>query len=77
MIRDIVFALRAAFESGTAAWRDARGNPAIAYSFRAGDKVVIATSGISSKVVRRCWCDERYDLENGSTVPGYMLRRLE
>lgn len=59
------------------AWRDARGNPNIRYRFRVGDPVWsdLPPGSAPTTVIRRCWCDESYDLDNGWTCPGYSLRK--
>jgi len=72
MIRDLLHALRVARSAGVEAWHDARGNPAIEYRYRVGD-LVRAPGREPARIVRRCSCDERYDLDNGDTCPGYVL----
>lgn len=60
--------VRHAFAAWAATWRAHRGNPAITYRYGVGQTFAGAT------ITRRCWCDERYDMSDGSTRPGYGIK---
>lgn len=69
----MLWAISVGIEAGCDAWRDARGSRSIKYRFEVGDQVIIKDSGRDATVVRRWMSDERYDLSNGCSVPGYGL----
>lgn len=74
-MKALLWAISVGFEAACDAWRDARGSQAIDYRFEVGDRVVIKDTGIDATVVRRWMSDEKYDLSNGWSFPGYALMR--
>ena len=68
MIRSLLWALRAAGQAFVDAWRASRGNPAIHYRFRVGQRFEGAI------IIGRRWTSEAYDMDDGSTLKGNDLR---
>ena len=55
-------------------------NPNIKYRFGVGDTVEwVSGQGkrIVGKVVKLCFCDESYDIDNGWTCPGYSMKLVQ
>jgi hypothetical protein len=71
-----LFAFRNALSAARSSWRAARGNPNISYRFEVGDRVRAIDMIAGGIVIRRCWSDETYDLSDGSSCPGYALRKV-